>query len=133
MLITCVVRLKHFGNGKGNYFVVSVMCSICIKIAVLSHGKILNLELNLKCGNQIHPECNLCILDSILDLTVCMYFDLYYVVYYYVGSSNEFTGTYPPITTTKLKTLFLLGGLLESSDDVVVPMAKVVIIKHKWK
>ena len=48
-------------------------------------------------------------------------------------SSNEFTGTYPPMTTTKLKTLFLLGGLLESSDDVVVPMAKVVIIKHKWK
>ena len=44
-----------------------------------------------------------------------------------------FSGTYPPITTTKLKTLFLLEGLLESSDDVVVPMAKVVIIKHKWK
>ena len=51
-----VVRLKHFGNGKGNYFVVSVMCSICIKIAVVSNSKILNLELNLKCGNQIHPE-----------------------------------------------------------------------------
>ena len=46
------LRLKHFGNGKGNYFVVSVMCSICIKIDVLlSNNKILNLELNLKCAN----------------------------------------------------------------------------------
>ena len=52
------------------------------------------------------------------------------------GNGNYFIvkciTTYPPITTTKLNLgLGLFDGiLLELSDDVV---AKVVIIKHKWK
>lgn len=52
------------------------------------------------------------------------------------GNGNYFIvkciTTYPPITTTKLNLGLGLFDkiLLESSDDVV---AKVVIIKHKWK